>query len=88
MASFGLLVYLGWMLKKLRNLGFLTLFLVASMLPRITLACSVCYGDPNAPLVKSANAGVGFFLGLVVVMLSGFGSVFLVWRRRARLYGE
>ena len=84
--SFALVVYLGWAVKKMQKFGYLSLALVL-LAPKSALACAVCYGDPNNPLVQSANTGVGFFLGIVVLMLSTFGGLFLVWRRRARLYG-
>ena len=36
------------------------------------LACSVCYGSPDEPAVKAAQAGILFLLGVVGFVLSGF----------------
>jgi hypothetical protein len=48
-------------------------------------ACSICFGDPNSPLTKSAEMGVWFLLGVIVLVEAGFGVFFLVYlRRRAR----
>lgn len=82
-ALVGLVCYLAWMLKKLKHLSYLVLplFLMASQTGK---ACAVCYGDPNSPLVQSANTAVFFMLGIVAVMLSGFGGLFLFWRRNAK----
>ena len=35
-------------------------------------ACSVCYGAPDEPAVKAAQAGILFLLGVVGCVLSGF----------------
>ena len=35
-------------------------------------ACSVCYGAPDEPAVKAAQAGILFLLGVVGFVLSGF----------------
>jgi hypothetical protein len=48
-------------------------------------ACQVCFGDPNSPLTKSAEMGVWFLLGVIVLVEAAFGVFFLVYlRRRAR----
>tara|TARA_Y100000746_G_C15328895_1_gene376893 strand:- start:197 stop:391 length:195 start_codon:yes stop_codon:yes gene_type:complete len=36
------------------------------------LACSVCYGSPDEPAVKAAQAGILFLLCVVGFVLSGF----------------
>ena len=46
-------------------------------------ACSVCFGDPNAPMAEGARAGVLVLLGVVVVVLLGLASLILFWSRRA-----
>ncbi len=47
------------------------------------LACSVCYGDPNAAMTQGAQAGVLVLLGVVCVVLLGLASMLLFWVRRA-----
>ena len=82
-ALVGLACYLAWMLKKLKHLSYLMLPL-AVLASESATACAVCYGDPNSPLVQSANTAVFFMLGIVAVMLSSFGGLFLFWRRNSK----
>lgn len=49
------------------------------------MACPVCFGDGNDPLVQAANSGIWFMLGVVVVMLSAFATFFIHLMRRARI---
>lgn len=50
----------------------------------ITLACTVCYGDPGSPLTEGAKAGV-IVLGVAILcVLLAFGGLFLFWMRRAK----
>ncbi|NBY19298.1 hypothetical protein EBQ74_03430 [bacterium] len=76
-------LYLLWFLKKYKKIGFLALLGWLLMRPETSLACSVCLGDPNSPMVKSVNAGVWFLLAVISTVLVGFGSLFLFWRKRA-----
>jgi len=48
-------------------------------------ACSVCFGDPNSPMVHGAKAGVVVLLGIVCGVLGGILAVAVFWIRRARL---
>jgi hypothetical protein len=48
-----------------------------------SLACSVCYGDPNSLLSHGANAGVIVLLCVVGTLLAMIVSLFLFWMRRA-----
>lgn len=48
-------------------------------------ACQTCFGDPNSPLTKSAEMGVWFLLGVILLVEAAFGFFFFVYlRRRAR----
>jgi hypothetical protein len=48
-------------------------------------ACSTCFGDPNSPITKSAEMGVWFLLGVILLVEGGFGVFFFYYlRRRAR----
>jgi ABC-type Co2+ transport system permease subunit len=52
-------------------------------------ACAICFGDPNSPLTKSAEMGVWFLLGVIVLVEASFGVFFLVYlRRRARRFHD
>ena len=46
--------------------------LISSLFINNLLACSVCYGAPDEPAVKAAQAGILFLLGVVGFVLSGF----------------
>ena len=37
----------------------------------IGFTCGVCYGSPDEPAVKAAQAGILFLLGIVSFVLSG-----------------
>jgi hypothetical protein len=62
--------------------------LVAGMalMPRLLLACSVCYGSPGAPQTRGMNFGIFTMLGVTGVVLGGFGGLFFCFARRARRY--
>jgi hypothetical protein len=47
-------------------------------------ACSVCYGAPGDPLVKGANNGIMFLLGIVGFVQIGFIAMFWSFWRRTR----
>jgi len=59
--------------------------LVLSGLPRLALACPVCFGQNDSPLAKGVNMGVFFMLAVVAVMLGAFASFFVYLSRRARM---
>ena len=46
--------------------------LIAILFLNSLFACSVCYGSPDEPAVKAAQAGILFLLGVVGFVLSGF----------------
>ena len=48
-------------------------------------ACSVCFGDPNSPIVHGAKAGVAVLRGIVGAVICGIAAVAIYWVRRARL---
>ena len=81
LAAVGLVNYLRSVLKKLKNVGLmvLPLMLLAS---NSSLACMVCYGDPDHAMTKGLNAGVLLLLGVIVFVLVMFASFFLYLRRR------
>ena len=47
-------------------------------------SCAVCFGDPEAPMTKGAQAGVIFLAGVVYSILMASGSVVVYWMIRAR----
>jgi hypothetical protein len=54
--------------------------LLAAAAPAI--ACQVCFGDPNAPLTKSAEMGVWVLLGTILLVEAAFAVFFFVYLRR------
>jgi len=58
-------------------------------LPRVALACPVCFGNSDAPMAIATNTGVIFMLGVVVLVLAAFASFFIYLIRRAnRVAGQ
>ena len=51
--------------------------------PRIALACPVCFGNSDAPMAKATNTGIIFMLVIVGLMLTAFASFFIYLIRRA-----
>ena len=49
-----------------------------------SLACAVCFGDPNAAITQGAKAGMLILLGVIGTVLTGILGVTLFWIRRAR----
>ncbi len=57
---------------------------LAMLLPTVTHACPVCYGDPNSPMTKGTSNAIWFLLGIVGFVQAGFIALFVSFRRRAR----
>ena len=53
-------------------------------MPRLALACPVCFGESDAPLAKAINAGVMAMLVVVAGMLGSFATFIVYLARRAR----
>ena len=53
---------------------------------RSTWACAVCYGDPNAPMVRGAQQGILAMLIITYAVLIGIGGMFafVIFRARRR----
>ncbi len=50
----------------------------------LSLACAVCFGDPNSLASKGIIGGVLLLLGVVSVILFGIASLAFVWFRRSK----
>ena len=59
----------------------LTFLLVVSV---PAMACPVCWGAPDDPMVKGVNKGIWVLLGLVGFVQIGFVALFWSFWRRAR----
>jgi len=80
--------YLGWVVRKLKAYSYFVLALLLSTVPTELWACPTCLSNSNSPLVKAANVGVLFLLGVISTLLVAFGSLFIVWFRRAQRLDE
>ena len=66
---------------------FATIALLA--IPRLALACPVCFGNPNSAQTRAAQAGILALLGVTVAMLASIAGFFFVYlRRRIRMFEE
>jgi hypothetical protein len=54
----------------------------------IALACPVCFGAAEAPLIDGARLGVLVLLAILLVVQGGFLSFFLYLRKRAKRIAE
>jgi uncharacterized protein (DUF58 family) len=61
----------------------MTLLMLA--VPRLALACPVCFGQNDSPLGIAMNNGIMLMLGVVVAVLACFASFFIYLMRRAKL---
>lgn len=55
------------------------------LVPRVALACPVCFGNNDSPLANAMNLGILAMLGVVAAVLSGFAAFIVHLNRRARL---
>jgi hypothetical protein len=57
--------------------------------PKLALACPVCFGNPNSAQTKGAQAGIAALLAVTVVMLASIAGFFFIYlRRRMRMFEE
>jgi hypothetical protein len=58
-------------------------------IPRLALACPVCFGGPDSPQTQAAQTGILALLVVTVAMLGSIAGFFFVYlRRRIRLFEE
>ena len=58
-------------------------------IPRLALACPVCFGNANSAQTKAAQAGILALLLVTVVMLASIAGFFFIYlRRRIRIVEE
>jgi hypothetical protein len=65
--------------------------LLASLMlavPRLALACPVCFGQSDSPMAQGVNMGIYFLLAVVVGVLAAFASFFVYLARRAKAFAE
>jgi hypothetical protein len=57
-------------------------------LPRLALACPVCFGQNDSALAVAMNSGILLMLGVVVAVLGGFAAFMVYIARRARVFAD
>ena len=58
---------------------------LAAAVPRVALACPVCFGQNDSPLALGINYGILVMLGFIGSLLLAFATFFIYLMRRARL---
>lgn len=77
------LPYYSWFRRKMRLIaGFAAAFLL--LRPDAAMACSVCFGDPNSPMIKGVKMGILLLLSIVGAVLASIAGIAYTWARRAR----
>ena len=57
--------------------------------PKLALACPVCFGNPNSPQTKAVQTGILALLIVTVAMLASIAGFFFIYlRRRIRMFEE
>jgi hypothetical protein len=49
------------------------------------LGCSVCFGNPDSPMVKGAEAGVWVMIGVIGFVLAAIAGLAIFWTQRAKM---
>jgi hypothetical protein len=71
------------MVLKLVKTALVALVLVL-VLPGGALACPVCFGASDAPIVDGVQMAVIALLGITTIVLGGFGAFFVYLMRQAQ----
>ena len=66
-----------------RRATMLLFLAVSALAPRTVLACPVCFGATDSPMLQASNMGVLALLIVTLAMLGAFGLFFLHLMRRA-----
>lgn len=69
------------------KIAMVTLALVA--IPRLAMACPVCFGNPSSPQTRAAQTGILALLVVTVAMLASIAGFFFIYlRRRIKMVEE
>jgi hypothetical protein len=66
--------------------GLLTALMLS--VPRLALACPVCFGQSDSPMAHGVNMGIFFLLGVVGCVLAAFAVFFVYLVRRSRMLAD
>ncbi len=56
-----------------------------TVLPRVVLACPVCYADPNSPTSNALVYAIVALLGVTGTVLTGVVAFFVRMQRRSKI---
>ena len=59
-----------------------------SLVPSISFACAVCFGNPDSLSSKALLAGVFFLVGVIGTVLASIAWTGFVWAQRAKKIKE
>jgi hypothetical protein len=63
--------------------------IVLLAIPKLALACPVCFGGADSPQTRAAQSGILALLVVTVVMLASIAGFFFIYlRRRIRMVEE
>ena len=69
---------------RTKTIALIFLALAALAVAPDSMACPVCFGESEAPIVKGLEASALFLIGVTYSLLSGGVVAFFLLRRRAR----
>ena len=63
--------------------------IVLLAIPKLALACPVCFGNPNSPQTRAVQTGILALLMVTVAMLASIAGFFFIYlRRRIKMVEE
>jgi hypothetical protein len=68
----------GWLARAAAGV-----LLVALFAPASVRACAACYGQSDSPLAVGMNWGILSLLGMILMVLGGFGAFFVFLAKRS-----
>ena len=77
-------------MKQMKTFGWLLCaLLIAGILePQRALACPVCYGSADSPMLDGMNAAILALLGITGTVLACIGSFFVMMRKRSKILND
>ena len=77
-------------MKHMKNAGimFLLTLIAGLAAPQQSLACPVCYGAADSPMVDGMNVAIIVLMGITGSVFAGIGSFFVMMRRRSKILND
>lgn len=71
-----------------RRIGAIVVAIAMVAVPRVALACPVCFGQSDSPMAVATNMAVFFMLGITGAVLAAFGAFIIYLVRRANQFNS